>query len=87
MAAAGKLRAKLRKENPTPKPGKCPICDTYTTRWVLDHCHDTHTFRGYICDPCNLGLGKLKDDPTIVAKALKYLQTNGSKIENSTGSN
>ena len=32
-------------------------------------------FRGYICDACNLGLGKFKDDPAIVKKALDYLST------------
>jgi len=29
---------------------------------VLDHCHDTDTFRGYICKHCNDGLGGFKDD-------------------------
>jgi hypothetical protein len=80
IRTASKLRAKLRKENPPPSLGPCPICSKITDKWVLDHCHITGTFRGYICDPCNLGLGKFKDDPTIVLKALNYLQTHGNQI-------
>ena len=75
-----KLRNKLRKQNPPPEAGPCPICKTHTTRWVLDHCHDTGSFRGYICDSCNLGLGKLKDNPETVASALNYLLTHGNQI-------
>jgi hypothetical protein len=70
------LRNKLRKQNPTPPPGNCPICDKHTTTWILDHCHNTERFRGYICDRCNRGLGCFGDDPTCVQKALNYLSTN-----------
>jgi len=41
--------------------------------------HDTGLVRGLLCNDCNLGIGRLKDDPTRVAKALVYLskpQTN-----------
>lgn len=67
------LRAKLKKIHPKPAPGPCPICKQHTERWVLDHCHQTEQFRGYICDACNLGLGKFNDDPEIVKAALHYL--------------
>lgn len=68
-----KLRDRLRKENPPPKEGKCKICKSNTKKWVLDHCHKTNTFRGYICKDCNSGMGLLKDSPYVILKSLLYL--------------
>ena len=70
-----KLRANLRKRHPVPAPGPCPICGKHTETWVLDHCHTTNQFRGYICDRCNRGLGCFGDDKETVEKALNYLST------------
>ena len=69
------VRNALKEKHPAPEAGHCPICSDYTQNWVLDHCHTSNQFRGYICDACNLGLGKFKDDPAIVKKALDYLST------------
>ena len=70
-----KVRSRLRSANPPPPPGKCPACRRHTDHWVLDHCHHTDSFRGYICDSCNLGFGKFNDDPNMMASALLYLIT------------
>ena len=67
------LRRKLRKENPPPAPGICPICKEETTAWVLDHCHHTDTFRGYMCRTCNAGIGLLHDDIEVLNRAVDYL--------------
>tara|TARA_B100001093_G_scaffold407161_1_gene395760 strand:- start:6923 stop:7324 length:402 start_codon:yes stop_codon:yes gene_type:complete len=67
------LRRKLRKENPPPAPGVCPICNEETTAWVLDHCHSTETFRGYVCRTCNAGIGLLHDDIEVLNRAVNYL--------------
>ena len=67
------VRNKLRRNHPAPEPGHCPACNRYTETWVLDHCHHTDEFRGYICDSCNLGFGKFDDDPRMMACALTYL--------------
>ena len=67
------VRARLRKANPPPPPGNCPACNRLTSRWVLDHCHHTDQFRGYICNSCNLGFGKFNDDPKLMRQALDYL--------------
>lgn len=60
-----------------PMPECCEICgrkpkDTKTL--ALDHCHATGLFRGWICRPCNSGLGMLGDDLDRVLKAAAYLQ-------------
>jgi len=67
------VRAKLRKQNPPPPAGECPSCGRHTESWVLDHCHTDDTFRGYICNSCNLGFGKFNDDPEILKRSIDYL--------------
>lgn len=71
--ALAEVRTYLREKNPPPAPGPCPICLQHTDTWVLDHCHFSSTFRGYICNSCNLGLGRFNDDPRYLLKALHYL--------------
>lgn len=75
------LRSRLKKQFPAPPPGPCPICQRHTERWVLDHCHDTDAFRGYICSSCNLGLGHFDDSPAMVKSALAYLLGVGINTE------
>ena len=72
------LRRKLRKENPPPPPGICPVCRTETDDWVLDHCHKEEVFRGYVCRFCNAGIGLLHDDIEVLNRAANYL-TNETK--------
>jgi hypothetical protein len=82
-----KVIAELRKKNiyPQDKNYTCPICtrtiqevNKYNQKllgtWVLDHCHDTDTFRGYICKHCNDGLGGFKDDLTRIVNAVRYME-------------
>ena len=47
--------------------------------WVLDHCHETETFRGWLCGNCNTGLGGLKDSLERVNKAKLYLENHIGK--------
>lgn len=58
--------------------GRCAICgDTDSRgqkgRFKVDHCHSTGKIRGLLCNWCNLGLGKFKDSPDLLNKALVYL--------------
>ena len=75
-----KLRDKLRKENPHPKTGRCKICKLDTEKLVLDHCHKTNSFRGYICKDCNSGMGLLKDNIFIIFRSLLYLARHNFRI-------
>jgi|TARA_R100001126_G_scaffold98248_1_gene72335 hypothetical protein len=83
---------KLRKENAYPdKDYSCAICDrtleelgkhgqTRLQNWVLDHCHDTNTFRGWVCHKCNTGLGGFSDDLTIIERAVIYLKKHKERL-------
>ena len=87
------ILSKLRKENAYPdKDYKCPICKKNIEElgkygqirlqtWVLDHCHDTNTFRGWVCHKCNTGLGGFSDDLTITQNAVTYLVRHKEKID------
>lgn len=55
---------------------KCALCRTSPkTRRVLclDHDHKTGKVRGLLCNDCNIGLGKFKDNVEILAKSIVYL--------------
>jgi hypothetical protein len=72
---SNKLVEKLKKTAP-PKPEVCPICQEVPKKWVLDHDHKTKTFRGWLCDPCNLALGKFKESIKILVRAANYIRGN-----------
>ena len=85
-----KLVSFLKSENPKPdtKNYKCPCCKKTEielkengqfadrTVWVLDHNHITDKFRGWICNNCNNGLGRFKDDINILQNVIEYLKNN-----------
>jgi len=57
---------------------KCAICgspppNNRKTRLSIDHCHKTGKVRGLLCDRCNRSIGLLKDDVSILKKAIEYL--------------
>jgi hypothetical protein len=74
--------------NTVPYPDKdysCPICSRTIQEvgkygqpklqtWVLDHCHITETFRGWICHHCNTGIGSLGDNIDRLKNAVSYLK-------------
>lgn len=58
--------------------GGCAICGSREPRnqhgyLSIDHDHTTGAVRGILCDPCNNGIGRLRDDPAIAARAADYL--------------
>jgi hypothetical protein len=56
-----------------PRARACEICRREGPT-ELDHDHVTGAFRGWLCRPCNLGLGRLGDDVAGVRRAIAYLE-------------
>lgn len=52
----------------------CDLCGLPFKRLVQDHCHTTGTLRGKLCRRCNLALGFMKDDSSLLRKAADYLE-------------
>ena len=85
-----KIRSNLRKKyGPPPVGYTCPICkrgegecrgqgSKIASSWVVDHCHKTDSFRGWLCHKCNRGLGAFNDDVGTVQRVIKYLKRNQS---------
>ena len=50
---------------------------TYASKsiWRLDHDHETGNYRSYICDYCNVMLGRAQDNPEILEKGAEYLRS------------
>ncbi len=58
---------------------ECPICLKttivgVTANLVRDHDHDTGKGREWICDSCNTGLGRFKDDDMFLQRVIDYLR-------------
>ena len=53
---------------------KCFICENhFNDTPAIDHCHETNTFRGLLCDNCNTALGLLKDNIESLKRSIEYL--------------
>lgn len=57
------------------KENTCEICKK-ESKLVVDHCHSSGQLRGWLCSPCNIALGLLKDDCTSMRSAIRYLRRN-----------
>lgn len=70
-----RLREELKDKYWHLKKDVCDCCGKESNKTlVLDHDHNTLAFRGWICDPCNTGIGKLGDNLEGVQDALNYLK-------------
>lgn len=75
-----KDKKKWEKVKPDLKIFVCPICHKktipgLTSKVVLDHDHKTGRPRAWICDSCNTGIGRFKDEVDLLQNAIKYLET------------
>jgi hypothetical protein len=64
--------------------GVCAICKQTElesgnryANLAVDHCHATGRVRGLLCNNCNRALGLFKDNPAVLASAIRYL---GDKV-------
>lgn len=74
-----KLKREWEKRKPNFEIWECPICKKrtipgITSKVVLDHNHHTGQPRAWICDSCNTGLGRFKDDINLLQSAIDYLK-------------
>ena len=70
-----KVRYHLQKKYAHTKPKVCNCCGKpHKKSLVLDHDHNTKLFRGWLCDDCNVGIGRLGDNISGLMNAIKYLQ-------------
>lgn len=74
-------KAKLEwlRKKPQYEPFECPICAKktiagITSKVVLDHNHRSGKIRGWVCDSCNTGIGRFKDDIDLIKRAIKFLE-------------
>lgn len=73
-----KSHSKWREDKPHLVPFECPVClkntiPGLTSKVVLHHDHQTGRIIGWICDSCNTGLGRFRDDPEVLLHAVWYL--------------
>jgi len=56
----------------------CPVCEKtatpkLTSKIALDHSHKDLHVRGWVCDGCNAGIGKFKNEIILFENAIKFL--------------
>jgi len=63
----------------------CAICKNPQIvrpgRLAIDHCHVTGKIRGMLCSNCNQGLGKFKDDMSLLEAAIDYLSKSKKNVD------
>jgi hypothetical protein len=56
--------------------GRCAICHSEPPKLSVDHDHATGAVRGLLCTRCNIGLGFMRDDISLLNSAARYLMIN-----------
>jgi hypothetical protein len=53
--------------------GHCEVCGKEIDKHHVDHNHKNKKVRGILCMKCNMAIGLLNDDVSVLEKAIKYL--------------
>jgi len=56
---------------------RCKICDKRVAKLCVDH-KEKGSFRGLLCNTCNVGLGMFSDSVTHLESAIRYLHETGA---------
>lgn len=84
LQRAGLIVHKPRMARPKRAPAlNCEICGQECDT-VWDHNHKTGLFRGWLCRPCNLGLGAFHDNQGVLHSASEYLLRSNATPEAET---
>lgn len=72
-------KKKWLKVKPVNEPFECPICSKrtiagITSKVVLEHDHRSGKVRGWMCDSCNTGIGRFKDDVKLLERAIEFVE-------------
>ena len=79
---------RLRRNQITPELGTpCDCCGKTDEKLCWDHCHVTKKHRGWLCDNCNTGIGKLGDNLEGVQRAVDYLEESNNVEYDEKGDN
>ncbi len=75
-------KIKWARSKPVNEPFECPICSKrtiagITSKVVLEHDHRSGKVRGWVCDSCNTGIGRFKDDKNLLKKAVQFIEASG----------
>ena len=55
--------------------GRCAICEKEVKKFHVDHSHKNGKVRGLLCSACNVGIGLLQDDPSLLLNAAEYIKS------------
>ena len=74
-----KEKSKWQANKPNNEPFQCPICSKrtiagVTSKVVLEHDHRSGKVRGWVCDSCNTGIGRFKDDTELLKRAIRFIE-------------
>lgn len=75
----GKDTRYIKKTAPRPRPELCEICGMRGKKRngiVVDHNHETHKFRGWLCSNCNTALGLVNENTKTLQSMIDYLNEN-----------
>jgi hypothetical protein len=76
-------RRRLNKGFASLKPDYCECCGETDVKIMLDHCHDSGMFRGFVCKSCNLTLYYLGDNfESVIQSGCKQIYKNYMKVAN-----
>lgn len=65
--------------------GRCAICGDpesggrWKKRFHIDHNHETGKIRGLLCHGCNVAIGSLRENVTILENAIKYIEKHNNQ--------